>query len=67
VNKCNERICVDEGKVQQLMAELEATQKQLQLKSNQFETLQVFASMSWCLLINNVYILLDCLQVLLTF
>jgi len=39
--KCNETIRADKEKVQQLIDGREATEKQLQLKTKEFEALQV--------------------------
>jgi len=41
VVKCNETIRADKEKVRQLIDDREATEKQLQLKTKEFEALQV--------------------------
>jgi len=41
LNKCKETIRVNKEKVQQLTNELEKAEKQLQIKTREFESLQV--------------------------
>ena len=41
LNKCKETIRVNKQKVQQLTIELEMTQQQLQIKTKEFDSLQV--------------------------
>jgi len=41
LNKCKETIRINKEKVQQLTNELEMSQKQMQIKTKEFESLQV--------------------------
>jgi len=41
LNKCKETIRINKERVQQLTAELETTEKQLQIRTKEFESLQV--------------------------
>jgi len=52
LNKCKETIRVNKEKVQQLTEELETAEKQLQVKTKEFESLQVIV---YCVVLDCCY------------